>query len=320
MNQDILTNTNTNNKKVLVTGAAGFIGSYLCAALVSRGYNVLALDLQKDNWWRHEELGIDCEKFSVDLSDFIKLDKIIKNHKFDCVFHLASYVNVERKIEIIDHVISNDIMSAQNIFRACQNKTKRFVVVGTCEEYGNGLVPFNENQREIPVSPYSWAKVCITHLGQLYSRIFNMPIVMVRPFLTYGPMQVNNMLVPATIQSALENKNLSMTKGEQTREFNYVTDIVSGLMHAGFVPDIEGKIFNLGCGVEVTIADIVTKIYNICQSKGRPLIGDIPYRSGETMHFFGDNKNARELLNYKPAISLDDGLKNTIEWYKKYIN
>ena len=317
MNQN--TFNNTNSKKALVTGAAGFIGSFLCAALVSRGYKVFALDLQKDNWWRHDELAINCEKISVNLSDFVKLEKIIKNQQFDCVFHLASYVNVERKIEIIDHVISNDIMSAQNIFRACQNKTKRFVVVGTCEEYGNGLVPFNENQREIPVSPYSWAKVCITHLGQLYSRIFNMPIVMVRPFLTYGPMQVNNMLVPATIRSALENKNISMTKGEQTREFNYVTDTVEALMCAGFEPDIEGEIFNLGCGIETTIVDIVTKIYKLCQSKGVPSIGDIPYRNGETMHFFGATEKARNLLKYKPAISLDDGLKESVEWYKKYL-
>jgi len=251
MNQN--TFNNTNSKKALVTGAAGFIGSFLCAALVSRGYKVFALDLQKDNWWRHDELAINCEKISVNLSDFVKLEKIIKNQQFDCVFHLASYVNVERKIEIIDHVISNDIMSAQNIFRVCQNKTKRFVVVGTCEEYGNGIVPFNEEQREIPVSPYSWAKVCITHLGQLYSRIFNMPIVMVRPFLTYGPMQVNN------------------------------------------------------------------KIYKLCQSKGVPSIGDIPYRNGETMHFFGATEKARNLLKYKPAISLDDGLKESVEWYKKYL-
>jgi len=310
---------NLNKKNALVTGAAGFIGSHLCQKLTSNGYHVIALDLPDTDWWRHDLLNLNCDIIEVSLANADKLNDILNNKHFNCVFHLASYVNVERKIENIDSVIKNNIIASQNLLSLCKNITDRIVIAGTCEEYGNGVTPFEESQREIAVSPYSWSKICVTHLGELYARIFDLPVVLIRPFLTYGPLQINNMLMPDAIRTALNNKNFSMTKGEQTRDFNFVSDIVDGIIQAGFVKGIEGEIFNLGCGNEITIAEIVTKIYELCDSAGKPMIGDVPYRGGETMHFFCDNSKTRKILNWKPKVSLDEGLKQTIDWYKKYL-
>jgi len=235
------------------------------------------------------------------------------------VYHLAAVTDVRREEELIERVIDEQIVGLKNVLQAARGKVQRVIVTGTCEEYGTGQVPFEEGQREVAVSPYGWGKICCTHLCELYARIFGVPVVVVRPFLTYGPLQTSEMLVPAAIRAALRGEDFAMTPGEQTREFNYVDDIVRGLERAGETEGIEGQVINLANGVEVRVADVVEKIYGLCGSKGRVRVGALPYRAGETMHFYGNGARAGALLGWRAQTSLEEGLRATIEWHRSYI-
>ena len=307
-------------KKMLVTGAAGFIGSHLCCALSGAGSRVVACDLPRVDWWRHDELGVKAERTEADLSEARAVAALARRGPFDTVFHLASTVDVRRDEDLVSVVLDSDVRAASLVLRTFAHRVRRMVLAGTCEEYGDGPAPFKETQRESAVSPYAWAKLCVTHLGQLYAKVFGAPVVVVRPFLTYGPLQTGDMLVPAAIRAALSNQPLHMTKGEQAREFMFVDDTVAGLAAVAKAPGVTGKIVNLGSGRETRVADAVTLIYDLCRARTRPRIGTLPYRPGETMHFFSSTTFARRVLCWRPRIRLEAGLRRTVEWYRDHLS
>jgi len=307
------------DKTGLITGAAGFIGSHLCGALIAKNWRVTALDFPSTNWWRHKALAINPQRIEINIADPESLANTFNTTFFDCVFHLAALTDVTRDISLMDSVISGNITASNNLLRHFRTRANRIIIAGTCEEYGNGPVPFTEKQREIAVSPYSWSKICVTHLAELYRHVFDVSVMVARPFLTYGPLQTNSMLIPSAIRSALQDEELVMTKGEQTRDFIFVSDIVDGLVLMAETNNWSEHIINLGSGVEVKISEVVQLIYKLCESLSHPHIGELPYRPGETMHFFSDNNRAKKILRWTPRVSLKEGLIQTIKWYRQYL-
>lgn len=303
----------------LVTGAAGFIGSHLCAALIARDWHVTALDVPSADWWRHKALAINPPRIEINIVDSAALEDANHNNSFKYVFHLAALTDVTRNVKLLDNIISENIIATNNLLRIFRMGTNRIIIIGTCEEYGNGPAPFVESQREIAVSPYSWSKICTTHLAELYASIFDTPVMVARPFLTYGPLQINTMLIPAAIRAALRGEALPMTKGDQTRDFNFVSDIVDGLVLMAETNNCNEHIINLGSGVEIKTSEIVQLIYELCNAPIQPRIGALPYRAGETMHFFGNNQRATRLLGWIPHVSLREGLIRTIAWYRQHL-
>lgn len=306
-------------QSVLVTGAAGFIASHLCAALVRRGIAVTALDVPAADWWRHAALGISCARSAVDLTDGAQVAQLLARQSFSHVLHLASVTDVTRAPHLIEQMLQQHVMATAHLLAAAGGRVGRILVTGTCEEYGNGAVPFDETQREVAVSPYSWSKICCTHLCELHARIFATPVVVLRPFLTYGPLQTSAMLIPAAIRAALTGADFPMTAGAQTREFNFVADIVDGLLRAAEAPGIDGQVINLAGGREVRIAEVVQMIYRLCASSGRPRLGALAYRPGETMHFYGAAARAHTLLGWQARTPLETGLATTIAWYRDFL-
>jgi nucleoside-diphosphate-sugar epimerase len=142
-----------------------------------------------------------------------------------------------------------------------------------------------------------------------------LPIVTLRPFLIYGPSQDTNMFIPSLIHHCLEGKDFPMTKGDQTREFNYVDDIVDAYLLAAFCPKAVGEIINIGNGIEYKIKDVAEIIVKMMGSPIKLLIGNLSKRPGEASHFFCSNEKAKRLLGWFPKFSLDEGLKKTIEWF-----
>jgi UDP-glucose 4-epimerase len=165
-----------------------------------------------------------------------------------------------------------------------------------------------------PVSPYSASKAKTTGALRRLAREEGLPVVILRPFLTYGPGQRADRFIAQAIRSALRDEPLAMTPGGQTREFNHVADIARGFGLAAVAEDIEGEIINLACGDERKVGDVARLIYSLCKARTGPELGAIPYRSGEAMRFFGDTDKCRRLLGYAPSIGLEQGLADLIEW------
>ena len=303
---------------VLVTGATGFIGSHLTQALVLRGANVHVVAQPNISLWRIRDLEDRVTIHSADICDYRSLLEAVHHAAPVKVFHLAALVNPERRLDLLNPMVQVNVQGTVNLLLAAREAPVDCVVnTGTGEEYGLNEAPFEESQREQPVSPYSATKVAATHIGQMMYRVAGLPVVTVRPFLTYGPAQESNMLVPALIHAALTGQEFEMTAGEQTREFNYVSDIVDGYLAAATTSKAVGEVLNLGNGIEYRIADVARLIVELVGRPVRLNLGALPYRPAEVMHFYSLPTKAMELLRWQPRVDLRQGLIQTIEWYKQ---
>ncbi|MFQ5645533.1 MAG: NAD-dependent epimerase/dehydratase family protein [bacterium] len=302
------------NSRVLVTGGTGFIGSYLVKRLLSEGADLHVLRRKTSGAFRLDGLESRVHSHTVDYRDLAGLTSTVRRINPQKIFHLAAHTDVGRTMDNCSRSLESIIISTLNLIRALEGVDYEiFVNTGTCEEYGDNPAPFRESQIPNPVSPYSAAKVSTTMYCRMFHKTMGLPIVTLRPFLTYGPGQEPRRFIPQAIKAALNGEEFKMTQGEQTREFNYVEDIVEGYLLAATTPEAIGRIINIGNGKEYQLRELVEKIFLLAGAETRPVFGGLPYRPGETWHFYCDNRLAREILGWKPKYSLDEGLKLTIE-------
>ncbi|MEO1230601.1 MAG: NAD-dependent epimerase/dehydratase family protein [Myxococcota bacterium] len=301
-------------RRVLVTGANGFMGSHLVRRLLAQGVGEL------HGFWlgEHQLLdGLDLQLHEIDLTDPEATATAVDAIRPEFIFNLAAMVNVERKLKLAGKLFAVNTQGPINLVTACaRHGFESFVHVGTCEEYGDNPTPFTEDQVPNPVSPYSASKVAATYFFRMLHKTQGLPVSVMRPFLTYGPHLRNRMLTTLLIKKGLAGESLPMTPAEQTREFNYVEDIVAGFVQAAESPAADGEIINLGCGEEVQIAEFAKLMMELFDGKLKVELGALPYRPGETWHFYCSNEKAKRLLGYKPQVSLREGLERTIEWYR----
>jgi nucleoside-diphosphate-sugar epimerase len=303
--------------RVLVTGGTGFMGRHLVAALRARGDQVTVVG-RRDAGAVAAHLAEGVRYLRADLAEPGTAAHIVADNQPERVFHLASAVDVRRDLALLDVQIHDTQLAAVHVARAClEHGVPRLVHAGTCEEYGDGPAPFRETQNPQPVSPYSAAKAAATAFVQMLCKSFGLRAVVVRPFLTYGPGQGPQQMIPALIRSALDGRDFPMTGGEQTREFNYVDDIVDGMLRACDATGVDGEIFNLGCGEPRQIRDVAALVLELMGNPVRAQFGALPYRPGETWEFYCANDKARERLGYRAATPLEDGLRHTIAWYRQ---
>ncbi len=306
-------------KTCLVTGGAGFIGSALVGRLVEIGAKVTVLVKETTELDRLAGVLDRISLVKGDLSDYGCVSRLVSKISPQYVFHLATYRDVTRNASLLTAMVDVNISGTVNLLRAVAEHSPglmSFVNTGTCEEYGDGPVPFREDQREVPVSPYSASKVASTYICQMMSKSMGLPVVTLRPFLTYGPGQDTDMFIPSLITHCLQGKDFSMTAGDQTREFNFLDDIVDAYLLAATAKDVSGEVINIGCGVEYKISKLAARIVEMTGSCITLKTGSIPKRPGEAKNFYCDNSKARRLLGWSPKVTLDEGLKVTIEWYR----
>lgn len=306
-------------KRVLVTGGAGFIGSHLTRRLVGLGaevavltkYNSIVDNVRIADLW---------DRVRVIEADLRNLDSLLAIRDFQpqVVFHLAAYNHVGDSFTHVQEAMEVNGKGTANLFQAL-GEYERFVYISTSEVYGSqDRVPFVETMVPRPVSPYSVGK----YAGELYARMLmeemGKPIAIIRPFNAFGPYQSVRAVIAEMILTCLDGKPIYATEGIQTREFNFVENLVDGMLLAGHHPKAVGQVINLGAAEEIAIRDLIQMVHRETNSSSELHIGALPNRPTEIWRMRADNDKAGALMDWKPRVHFVDGLRVTIDWFKAF--
>ena len=311
-------------KKILVTGADGFIGSHLVEMLVSKGHKVKALSQynSSNNFGCLE--NINCKKkieiFTGDIRDSNYCEYISKD--IDIIFHLAALIGIPYSYMAIENYIETNIKGTVNIcYAAKKNNVSRLIHTSTSEVYGTAqYVPIDERHPLQPQSPYSATKIAADAMVMSFYNSFNLPITIARPFNTYGPRQSARAVIPTIItQIASGKKKIKLGDLSPTRDFNYVEDCCRGFIMLSESKKTIGEIINIGSNTEISIGEIFDLIKELMSSDAT-LSNDKQRKrpkNSEVFRLCCDNKKIKELVSYKPKINIRNGLKKTINWITK---
>ncbi len=312
-------------KRVLVTGAGGFIGSHLAEALVARGAYVRAFvhyrALGGWGWLDDSPVRADMQVVAGDIADRDSVATAM--HDVGIVFHLAALIAIPYSYQAPASYVRANVEGTLNVLQAARAAgVARLVHTSTSEVYGTArYVPIDEAHPLQGQSPYSATKIGADKLAEAFHLSFGLPVVTVRPFNTYGPRQSARAVVPAIIAQCLTGQVVRLGSLHPTRDLNYVADTVAGFLAAAEADAAVGRTVNLGSGREISIGDLAALIARLA---GRPLaIESEPQRvrpeQSEVARLLADNRLARELLGWQPQVSLEAGLGLTIAWLRDHL-
>jgi nucleoside-diphosphate-sugar epimerase len=306
--------------RALVTGASGFIGSHLVRRLVADGVEVHALTSATSSVYGVRLVPV-REQITVhegSLADRSAMDALAGAVRPTHVFHLGAYTHVGKSWQRVDECIQVNVQGTVNLLQALERVGyRRFVNVGTSEIYGDVPAPFREDQPVRPISPYAASKYGAECFARVLHQGRGAPIVFLRPFNAYGPAQSTDRVIPEIIVRALRGEPVRMTQGRQTREFNYVADLVDAMVRAAATDGVEGELFNLGCGEDVAVRDVASTVLAMLGNPVEAHFGALPERPTEIWTMRSDSRRAVDRLGWKPQHSLSDGLAKTIAWYRR---
>lgn len=315
---------NMKEKSVLVTGAAGFIGSHLTEHLIESGARVRAFvrynsDGHLGNLKYLEPLPDNLELFFGDLKNPDAAKEAMKD--IDIVFNLASIVSIPYSYVNPREYFDNNINFILNILEAAKTlDTQSVIHISTSEVYGTAeTVPISESHPLKGQSPYSASKIGADMVASSFYRSFDSPVVTIRPFNTYGPRQSLRAVIPTIIAQALNGEAVMLGDVRPTRDFNYVEDTVQGMLAAAQnASKVFGEVINIGSGVEVTIEQVARDIIDLTESKAKIIFdaGKVRPAKSEVHRLCADATKAKKLLGWTSNISLKEGIERTIEWYK----
>lgn len=299
-------------QKILITGSSGFVGKYLITSLANRGAKILGVS-RTSNTNSHRLR----RTLNLDLSNKNQLLDAVGEFNPDYVIHLAG--NKYRGKTDLDFqmVYQENVVMSLNLIEACQRlcSLKKFVFLGSCDEYGNSNLPFSETQCELPNSAYGLSKLAITKILIGIYQTKKFPAVILRPSIIYGPNQGSDMFLSALIKSVREKRDFFMSPGHQYRDFIFIDDVINAIeMTILGKNNICGHVINIAAGESVQLANLVEIVSNLfhCNAGCFIKIGAIPYRHGENMSYSVNINKAREILGWVPRINLKDGVKITI--------
>lgn len=310
-------------RRVLVTGAGGFIGSHLVERLVSLGARTRALVRYNSagswGWLDHSPAREDVEAVMGDLGDIQSLRHAVLDT--DLVFHLAALVAIPYSYCAPLSYQRTNAEGTLNLLQAARDAGVGLVVhTSTSEVYGTArYVPIDENHPLQGHSPYSASKIGADKVAEAFHLSFGLPVVTVRPFNTYGPRQSARAVIPAIAVQALKEPAIHLGNLKPTRDFTFVDDTVDGFVRAASAPAAIGQVVNLGTGTETSVHDVARAIVHAI-GRDVPIIQDderVRPAGSEVDRLCADTRRARELLGWQPRCSMADGLAATIAWLER---
>ena len=318
--------TNWAGRTVLVTGAGGFIGSHLTEALVHAGARTRALveydSLGSWGWLNHSSVKDDIEVFAGDVRDRDSLRSPMDG--VDLVFHLAALIAIPYSYRAPMSYVETNVAGTLNVLQAARDAdVTRFVHTSTSEVYGTALrVPIDEAHPLQGQSPYSASKIGADKMAEAFHRSFELPVVTVRPFNTYGPRQSDRAIIPTIITQALTLDTIRIGNRTPTRDFNYVADTVDGFMAVALADGVVGETFNLGTSREISIGDLAEMINRLV---GRDLPVEIDAarlrpEASEVDRLCASSAHVQAATGWHPRHSLEQGIEKTIAWVQDNLN
>ena len=314
-------------RQVLVTGAGGFIGSHLVDALARRGASVRGFvrytSMGGVGWL--DDLEPDVRRaVEIYQGDLVNPEAVARAAEgCEVIFHLGALIPIPYSFRHPREYVAANVEGTTNVLEAARRSGCRVVQTSTSEVYGTAqVVPIDELHPLVPQSPYAASKVASDQLALAYQRSFELPVVVVRPFNTFGPRQSARAVIAAIAVQALTCDVVEIGATRPTRDFVYVADTVEGFLRAAEQEGVEGEVFNLGSGREITIGDLAQAILAVV-GRDVPLVTAAErLRPGgaEVDRLLADADKARRLLGWQPEVSLQAGLERTVEWLRHHLD
>ncbi|MBN2503171.1 MAG: SDR family NAD(P)-dependent oxidoreductase [Anaerolineales bacterium] len=311
---------------VLVTGAGGFIASHLVETLVKEGARVRAFVRYNSRGdpgllnLLDEDVKAQVEVVAGDLRDPDAVQSAVRG--MSTVFHLGALIAIPYSYLHPVEVVETNVIGTLNVLMAARaHGVERLVHTSTSEVYGTARrVPMDETHPLQGQSPYSASKIGADKLAESFYCTYSLPVVTVRPFNTYGPRQSARAVIPTIISQALSRDEIRLGSLDTKRDFTYVSDTVNGFLCAAKTPGVEGEVFNLGTGSEVSVGELAERVLRIL-GKDLPIVQEDQRKrpeKSEVMRLLSDNTRAREHLGWQPLVGLDEGLGQVIDWIRAH--
>jgi len=312
-------------KRILITGAAGFIGSNLADSLLKNNYQVLGIDnfdpfyarTIKESYIAEALKNPDFQFREGDIRDLNFINKCFKDFKPEVVIHLAARAGVRPSLLDPQSYVDVNIMGTLNILEMMKkSRTRKMIFASSSSVYGNNKkIPFSENDNvDYPISPYAASKKAGELLCHTYHHLYNLDIFCMRFFTVYGPRQRPDLAINKFVKAILNNDVIYLYgDGTSARDYTYIEDTVKGI--SGAIEKVKGfDVFNLGESKPISLIDLVRLIEKSAQKKTR--LEYLPMQEGDVVLTFADISKARKKLNYKPETNIETGIKKYIEWFK----
>jgi NAD dependent epimerase/dehydratase len=314
-------------KKILITGAGGFIGSHLTERLVNLGATVRAFvryNSRNDRGWLEILPPSVKEKIDVLMGDLRDSESVREAMKdIEIVFHLAALIAIPYSYIRPREVIETNVIGTLNVLNAARDYgVKKVIHTSTSEVYGTAqYVPIDEKHPLQGQSPYSASKIGADKIAESFYKSYELPIAIIRPFNTYGPRQSARAVIPTIITQALTQDKVFLGSLEPTRDFTYIEDVIDGFIKIAETDGIMGEVINLGSGFGLSIGELAKRIIFLI-GKDVKIVPDskrVRPPKSEVEKLIADNSKAMRLLHWEPNISLDEGIKKTIKWIDENI-
>jgi dTDP-glucose 4,6-dehydratase len=309
-------------RRVLVTGAGGFIGSHLVELLVGRGANVRAFvryNSRSDRGWLDRVDSELVDEVDVFTGDFVN-PEAASNAIAGCevVLHLGALIPIPYSYQHPREFVETNVVGTLNVLEAARRAgVERLVQVSSSEVYGSAqTIPMPEEHPLRPQSPYAATKVGADQLALSYAHAFDLSVVVARPFNTYGPRQSARAVIPTIITQALTRDRVELGSTEPTRDFLFVTDTAAGIARCAEVEGVAGEVINLGTGTEISVGDVVERVFAELGKELPIVLAEERLRppGSEVDRLCGGVEKARTRLGWESTVSFDEGLRRTIEW------